>query len=245
VTGARRQVAIAAARDLGVLDTRDAIVVVDVIRASTTLATALELGRRCYVAGSIDAARSVAGGLSHPLLAGELGGIMPEGFELNNSPSAIAARGDVHRPLVLLTTSGTRLLAGALPVQTVSTACLRNWSAEAERLLESDHARVALVGAATRGEFRDEDRLCCAWIAARLLDEGFAAADAATADILARWSEAPVASVASGHSADYLRRSGQLADLDYVLEHIDDLDLTLSLDGVEVVATPSALRRAA
>jgi 2-phosphosulfolactate phosphatase len=197
------------------------------------------MGRPCYPVGSADAAFSLARRLREPLLAGEVGGAMPDGFDLNNSPAGIARRDDVDRPLVLLSTSGTRLLASALPTETVFAACLRNWSAEAERLIACDCLRVALVGAATRGEFRDEDQLCCAWIATRLLDHGFAPADAATAALVERWIDAPAARIADGHSADYLRRSGQLDDLDFVLEHVDDLELTLSFDGLEVIATPA------
>ena len=245
MTFGRRQVEIAVAEDLGAFGAHDAIVAVDVIRATTTLATALALGRRCYPAGSLHAAFELAGRLDEPLLAGEIAGAMPNGFELNNSPSAIARREDLNRPLVLLTTSGTRLLASARPTQDVSAACLRNWSAEAERLVAYGCRHVALVGAATRGEFREEDQLCCAWIAARLLEDGFAAADAVTADLVARWSEAPAAAATGGHSADYLRRSGQLDDLEFVLEHVDDLDLTFTFDGVEVVATRSAFARRA
>jgi 2-phosphosulfolactate phosphatase len=204
------------------------------------------MGRRCYPVGSVDAAARLARRLGEPLLAGEIGGVMPDGFDLNNSPSDIALRDDVHRPLVLLTTSGTRLLASALPTQTVFAACLRNWTAEAERLLASGCVRVALVGAATRGEFRDEDEICCAWIAARLLGEGFEPADAATAATVERWIDAPAAQIADGHSADYLRRSGQLDDLDFVLEHIDDLDLTLRFDGLEVISSRAgSIERAA
>jgi 2-phosphosulfolactate phosphatase len=235
VTGRRRQVVVACATDLTRFGRADAIVVVDVIRATTTLATAVAQGRRCYPVGSVDDALRLAKCLSAPVLAGELGGVMPSGFELNNSPSALASRNDVDRPLVLLTTSGTRLLASARPAQRVFAACLRNWSAAVEHLAGSLSGGVALVGAATRGQFRREDQLCCAWIAAALLERGFQARDEFTLDVVERWRESPVASVAAGESADYLRRSDQLADLDYVVDHVDDLDLTMRLVGREII----------
>lgn len=48
-----------------------AVVAVDVIRASTTIATAVSMGRRCFPVPSLEAAWRVAARLCNPLLAGE------------------------------------------------------------------------------------------------------------------------------------------------------------------------------
>src|SRR2546423_10649354 len=87
-----------------------AIVAVDVIRATTTAITAVDRGWRCFPVPSLEVAVPLAARLERPLLAGELGGSVPYGFDLNNSPAAIASLEDVSRPLILLSTSGTRLL---------------------------------------------------------------------------------------------------------------------------------------
>src|SRR6516162_2644252 len=78
-----------------------AIVVVDVIRATTTAITAAATGRRCFTAPTVEAALTIAERLKNPLLAGEINSTMPVVFEMDNSPSQIAARPDTHRPLVL------------------------------------------------------------------------------------------------------------------------------------------------
>src|SRR6202008_2293864 len=78
------------------------VVAVDVIRATTTAVTAAAAGRRCFPVPSIEAALPVAAALPRPLLCGELGGNMPYGFDLTNSPAAVAARSDPERPLILL-----------------------------------------------------------------------------------------------------------------------------------------------
>jgi 2-phosphosulfolactate phosphatase len=231
-----KQVLVDSDEDLTPYGTSAAIVVVDVIRATTTLATAVASGRRCFAVGSVDAAVRAAAELEEPLLAGELGGDVPEGFDLNNSPAEFASRADTQRPVVLLTTSGTRLLASAAPGQAVFAACLRNWSAEVERLADSSYSKVCLVGAPTRGEFRVEDQICCSWIASGLMEHGFAPADERTSELVARWRDVPVAAIARGHSAGYLRDSGQMADLDFVIGNVDDLDLSFALDGSEIVA---------
>src|SRR5215216_6897914 len=90
-----------------------AIVAVDVIRATTTAVTGVALNRRCFPVPSLEAAVPLAARLDNPLLVGELGGNMPYGFDLNNSPAALAERDDVGRPMILLSTSGTRLLGEA------------------------------------------------------------------------------------------------------------------------------------
>src|SRR5215813_12937698 len=79
-----------------------AIVVVDVIRATTTAVTAASTGRRCYTAPSVEAARTIASSVNHALLAGEHGGLTPDSFEADNSPAQLADRCDTHRPMVLV-----------------------------------------------------------------------------------------------------------------------------------------------
>src|SRR5215213_5865623 len=86
------------------------VVAVDVIRATTTAVTGVALNRRCFPTPSIEAAVPLAARLDNPLLVGELGGNMPYGFDLTNSPAALADRCDIHRPAILLSSSGTRLL---------------------------------------------------------------------------------------------------------------------------------------
>jgi len=89
-----------------------ALVAVDVIRATTTAVTAISMGWECHVVPTLQAALDAASRLPNALLTGEVGGEMPTGFELMNSPAQLAARSDVSRPLVLLSSNGTRLMHG-------------------------------------------------------------------------------------------------------------------------------------
>jgi 2-phosphosulfolactate phosphatase len=211
------------------------IVAVDVIRATTTAVTAIDRGRRCFPVATEAEAHDVSARFDGALLAGELGGLLPEGFELGNSPAAVAARTDTDRPLVLLSTSGTKLVVGARGAKRAYVACLRNVSAQIDALASAGED-VALIGAGSRGAPRIEDELCCAWIAAGLIDRGLVAADGRTDILAARWRGAPAETIATGPSADYLRRTGQVADLEFVLGHIDDLDRAFVYDGQEVLA---------
>jgi 2-phosphosulfolactate phosphatase len=211
-----------------------AVVAVDVIRASTTAVTAVDLGHPCYPAASLEAAVDLAARLDDPLLLGELGGNVPYGFDLGNSPADVSLLTQRHRPVILLSTSGTRLMCNAASADAAYVACLRNLSAQVE-YLAGRHDRVAVVGAGARGEFREEDQLCCAWLAERLGVHGFDPGDTRTADIVQRWQGASVDDIAHGASARYLRESAQLHDLDFVLHHIDDIDAVFALVGEQVV----------
>lgn len=218
-----------------------ALVAVDVIRATTTAVTGVALGRRCFPVPSIEAAVPLAARLTDPLLVGELGGSMPYGFDLNNSPTDLEARSDIHRPMILLSTAGTRLICGAGEGQAMYVACLRNFCAQIE-YLAAHHSTVAVIGAGSRGEFREEDQLCCAWIAAGLLDAGYEPQNESTLAIIERWRSMPVNAIINGASAEYLRRSGQSRDLEFILTHIDDLDEVYLFEKDQLVKQAVGLR---
>jgi 2-phosphosulfolactate phosphatase len=210
-----------------------AIVGVDVIRATTTAITAVATGRRVFVVPSLEMAVPLAARLHEPLLVGELGGNMPYGFHVNNSPAEIAVRDDVERPMILLSTSGTRLLTEGAGAEAVYAGCLRNVSALVHHLA-ANHNRVAVIGAGTRGEFREEDQLGTAWIAAGLVEAGFEPADARTQELIDRWRGASVESILVSGSVAYLRSSGQLDDLDFIVAHVDDIDAVWALHDLEL-----------
>jgi len=225
-----------------------AIVAIDVIRATTTATTALSLGRRVFPARTTDEAAVVGASLQDPLMVGELGGNTPYGFDLTNSPALLAARTDAHRPMVLVSSSGTQLIMSAAGSGAVYVACLRNYSAVAKRLA-GRHTRLAVIGAGTRGQFRREDQIGCALVAGRLLDLGYNPENQQTLDRIARWTGVPgedrLDAIRAGRSADYLRRSSQELDLEFVLSHIDDLEIVPALVEGELIDVGRAVAAAA
>jgi 2-phosphosulfolactate phosphatase len=218
-----------------------AIAAVDVIRATTMAVTAVATGHRCYVVGTTEEAYTLAERLENPLLAGEVAGVTPLGFHMNNSPAELLIRAETERPLILLSSSGTRLLKNASACAHVYVACLRNCSAVAHYMARR-HTRIALIGAGSRGQFREEDQLCCGWIGKHLSELGYAAENKITEDLVNKWRHAPASSCALGDSAAYLERTGQLDDLDFILAHVNDLCDAFILQGQEVIRThPTAL----
>lgn len=207
---------------------------IDVIRASTTAITAVAANRRCFPVSCAEQAFDKRREFPECILAGEIAGLMPEGFDINNSPAAIARRSDYERPLVLLSSSGTKLMVESGTRTETYVACLRNYKAVAI-CIAGRHERIALLGAATRGEFREEDQLCCAWVGKELMRLGHQPDDAASRNLVEQWKDAPVSSCASGNSAAYLRRSGQVNDLNFILSHVEDVPLAFRLAEGELV----------
>ncbi len=210
-----------------------AIIAVDVIRATTTAVTAVTLGWRVYPAGSIEVAVRLAADLDKPLLAGELGGVQPYGFDLQNSPAQILRLERSEQPIILLSTSGTRLIAEAVRHGVTYACCLRNAAAQARYLLAQDRD-VLILGADSRGEFREEDQLCAARVARDLIGGGFGVAGGLTHEVLERYADAPDDVILRGRSARYLRDTGQQEDLEFVLGHVDDLSDIFMVERGEV-----------
>jgi 2-phosphosulfolactate phosphatase len=154
-------------------------VVIDALRATTTVVAALAAGAEAVepvasVAAARRRARALAG---RALLAGERHGDPLPGFDLGNSPVEAAARAP-GRVLVLTTTNGTlaceRLLrqGAAVPRRPVYAAALPNAVVAAERLArDADEAGaqgVALVCAGQNGHPATEDLLVAGALAALL-----------------------------------------------------------------------------
>ena len=211
-----------------------AVVAVDVIRATTTAISAVATGRRCFVASTPGAAHALAASVDNALLVGEQRGVTPPGFDLNNSPVELLARTDFERPAILLSSSGSRLCVEASSCEAAFLACFRNHASVAAYLAQS-FPMVAVIGAGSRGDFRPEDQLCCARVAESLLDFGYLPADRPTEDVISRWRNVPFAAVTESKSAGYLRDSGQIADLDFILDHIGDLGGAFTMRGNEVI----------
>jgi 2-phosphosulfolactate phosphatase len=136
-------------------------VVIDVLRAGTTIIHALAAGctsvRPCL---EVDEARALAGSMraGRVLLGGERGGTPIPGFDLGNSPGQYVARMCRGTVLVLTTSNGTRAILRAALAPRVLIAGFVNYSAVCEQL-QKDLRPVNIVCAGTEGEAAIEDTL--------------------------------------------------------------------------------------
>ncbi len=151
----------------------DAAVVVDVLRATTTIAWALANGAEAVQAFAdleeLDRA-AAAWPAERRLRAGERGGSRVEGYDLGNSPVAVTPERVGGRRLFMSTTNGTRSLHRVRRVPLLLTACLPNRSAVARRLIERDCARVWIVGSGWEGAYSLEDSLAAGAVASAAIE---------------------------------------------------------------------------
>lgn len=170
-------------------------VVIDVLRATSVIATALDAGAAQVIAcESIDQAQHQAAKLpgTH-LLCGERGGLPIDGFDLGNSPAEYPRPKVDGKSIIMTTTNGTRALAAVDAAADVLTACFLNLSAAIDHC--SQAADVLLVCAGTDGQISGEDVLLAGALAKRLIDRhGFETTDDSALLAIAAWDAAePVA----------------------------------------------------
>ena len=186
-------------------------IVVDVLRATSTMTQALAAGYgRVLCCSEIDEARALAEAEGPAKLAGERGATRIEGFDFGNSPSEVA--GEPAAPtLVLTTTNGTRLLVSAAQrFERVYVGSLLNLEAVAAAAAESGED-VAVLCAGVLGELALDDAYCAGRIAEAL---GGDPHDSAAAAIrLARSFDGPLDGLGASQSARNLRRVGLENDI--------------------------------
>ncbi|HEU4368054.1 MAG TPA: 2-phosphosulfolactate phosphatase [Methylomirabilota bacterium] len=144
--------------------------VIDVLRASTSIVTALTHGCREVVpVAEVDDARRCAAGLPGALLAGERGGDPPAGFDLGNSPLEFTRERVAGRTIVFTTSNGTRALLAARAATAVGVAAFANLTAAADWALGQGRD-VVIVCAGELGGRAVEDEVCAGLLVGRLLD---------------------------------------------------------------------------
>ena len=145
-------------------------VVIDVLRATTTMVHALAAGCDAVIPClEIDEARRVARELQpNPgLLAGERQGLPIEGFDLGNSPSACTSELCSGRTMVMTTTNGTRAIAACGDAERTLIAAFVNRKATLDAL-KADGRPIHLICAGTDGQISLEDSLLAGALAQEL-----------------------------------------------------------------------------
>jgi 2-phosphosulfolactate phosphatase len=162
------------------------VVVIDVLRATTTIVHALAAGAREVVPClEVDEARQVAARLGGgAVLGGERRGVAIAGFDLGNSPAEYTQERVGGKTVVFTTTNGTRAMQRCKLAGRVLLGAFVNFSAVCRELAGSNS--VALVCAGTDGHVTREDTLLAGAIVddlarskkVRLNDQALLAADA-------------------------------------------------------------------
>jgi 2-phosphosulfolactate phosphatase len=152
----------------------DCAIVVDVLRATTTIATALNAGAEAVqVFSDIDSLLQTSENwpADKRIRVGERGGAKVEGFDLGNSPLSCTPEFVKNKRLFMTTTNGTRSLERIQATPVVLTAAFINRRAIVEYLIAKSPETVWVLGSGWEGSFSLEDTACAGAVAQNLVHE--------------------------------------------------------------------------
>lgn len=152
----------------------DCAIAVDVLRATSTMVTALAAGAEAVqVFSDLDQLIQVSEDWvpEKRIRAGERGGSKVAGFDFGNSPLDCTPERVQDCRLFISTTNGTRALQRVQAAPTVLAAALINRQAIVQYLVEHQPATIWIVGSGWEGSFSLEDTVCAGAIADMLLTE--------------------------------------------------------------------------
>lgn len=182
-------------------------VVIDILRACTTMTTALENGASgVRVTETVEQAHQLRDQTNGSvLLGGERGGVKIEGFDLDNSPRAYSAPAVAEKTIVFSTTNGTKAMHHARLSSQMYIGCFRNRAALVAKLSKVRES-IDLVCAGTNGEISSEDVLFAGLLAHSINETHQLSADAET--LLASRLLHAVEQTDAGIEAELLRSQG-------------------------------------
>jgi len=214
---------------------RDIIVVVDVLRCTSSIINALANGaRRIIPVKTLKEAYRLKS--EHPsfLLAGERGGLKPRGFDFGNSPLEFT-RGKVYgKTLIFTTTSGTAALFRCRTAKHVLIGSFLNASSVASKIMKiarGEGKDISIVLSGRKGCFSLEDFLCGGAIAEKLAGNDAALSDAAFASLFSfkQTGDSLLDYIAKGEHARSLAELGFGEDVKFCCQ-VDIFDIAPSLN---------------
>lgn len=179
-----------AARDASrAVERGDLIIVIDVLRASTSIIVALAKGAKSAIpTTTIREAHQLH--IEHPdhILVGERDGSKPRGFNVGNSPATLATERVQGKNLIITTTNGTRALVRSRGSKWVLIGAFLNAEAVAKKSAEisgKNRKGISFVLAGEKNHFSLEDFLCAGAIAESFPKNIVDLSDKTTAALLA------------------------------------------------------------
>ncbi len=144
------------------------VVVIDVLRASSVMVTALAHGASAFIpAASVKEALRLASEIpaTRRLLGGERDTRIIPGFDLGNSPLDYTEEKVKDKTVILATSNGTKALNALHDARKILIGSFLNLEALAEKLTAQEE--VVLVCSGTNNNFSMDDALC----ASRIMDK--------------------------------------------------------------------------
>jgi 2-phosphosulfolactate phosphatase len=162
------------------------VVVIDILRATTTMVVAYENG-----ANNVVPVEHLEDALVYRkqgyLIAGERNGVKVEGFDMGNSPQEFTKDIVEGRNIVLSTTNGTKAINACSAAKFRYVSSFRNIDAMAKTIIENN-LDVLLFCAGWKDKFNLEDTVFAGALAQQLIDNGFTTNDDATRMACSLWN---------------------------------------------------------
>jgi 2-phosphosulfolactate phosphatase len=144
------------------------VVVIDVLRASSTILTALVNGAKEIIpAESVSVAARISKGLGNSILCGERNGKVIEGFKMGNSPFEFTSEAVTGKILIFSTTNGTLSITKSKFAKNCVIAGFMNLNTVANYLAELDED-FTIVCSGKLNDFCIEDAVAAGMLIARL-----------------------------------------------------------------------------
>jgi 2-phosphosulfolactate phosphatase len=143
------------------------VVVIDILRATTTIITALENGAKEIVpvnsiAFAMKASNSIFGGQT--LIGGERNTKKIDGFNLGNSPLEYTESNVAAKSIILFTTNGSKAIVKTKYSKSTLISAFSNVRSIAEYLIGQNESSVEIVCSGSNGFFCIEDTVCAGLI---------------------------------------------------------------------------------
>ena len=149
------------------------VIAIDVLRASTTIITALHNGAREVIpVTTVESAVKLAGQLAGDvvLLGGERGGRMIQGFSLGNSPAEYSTERVKGKSIVFSSTNGSQVLVNGRYAREMVVCGFVNMRLVVDFLRERPRDFI-LACAGTNGAFSLEDAVCAGMVVHELVKD--------------------------------------------------------------------------
>lgn len=216
-------------------------IVLDILFATSTIATALAHGARAVVP-ALDEAAARAEGARHPpesvVLAGELYAEMLPGFA-PPMPQALLAHGVSGKHVIYSTTNGTVALKGMSGAEQIYAAALLNGRAVVEHVLDAHPDRTILVVCSgSMGNFNIEDFYGAGYLVelvAQRLGEQADFSDAARAARVLFRARDPLPSLLDCRVGRMMADRGFTSEIEYAAQ-LSVLPVVPKFDGGRIVA---------
>lgn len=193
-----------------------AAVIIDVLRASTTIITALTNGCQAIIpAMDVTEAGELARRLGgNCVLGGERNGQKIEGFQLGNSPLEYSSEAVGGKTIVLTTTNGTKAIRMTSGASQVLVASFANIDAIVQ-YLAAQNMDVCMICAGRNGGFSFEDTACAGAIIDALKPDYLTDSARMAHIIYKRGARKPEALVAVSEHAEHLKSIGFEGDIEF------------------------------